>query len=134
MHVHGRCHCGALEWEAEVDPALASICNCTDCQSFSGAPFRASVPAKAENFRILKGEPRHYVKVADSGAARAQGFCGDCGSPLYSTTAENREAYILRLGTLDERNAIAPKRHIWRDSAVLWAEDVSGLPGVGGQS
>jgi hypothetical protein len=134
MQVHGRCHCGAVQWEAEVDPDAASICHCTDCQSFSGAPFRASVPAKAENFRITKGEPRRYVKTADNGNRRAQGFCGDCGSPLYSTQAENPQAYLLRLGTLDERAEITPKRRIWRNSALPWAEDIHAIPGVGGQS
>jgi hypothetical protein len=130
MRVHGRCHCGAVEWEAEVDPSRASICNCTDCQSFSGAPFRASVPAKAEDFRITKGEPRRYVKVADSGNPRAQGFCGDCGSPLYSADAENPKAYMLRLGALDERAEITPTHRIWLQSALPWAQDVTDLPGA----
>ncbi|HWE44755.1 MAG TPA: GFA family protein [Caulobacteraceae bacterium] len=134
MHVHGRCHCGAVEWEAEVDPEAASICNCTDCQTLSGAPFRASAPAKAESFRITKGQPRRYVKTADSGNARAQAFCGDCGAPLYSTQAENPQVYALRLGSLDQRGEITPKRHIWRDSALTWAQDVHGLPGIGGQT
>lgn len=128
MQVHGRCHCGAVEWEAEVDPATASICNCTDCQSFSGAPFRASVPAKAEGFRVTKGEPRRYIKIADSGNPRAQGFCGDCGSPLYSADAENPKAYMLRLGALDQRTEIVPKKRIWCQSALDWAQDVHDLP------
>jgi hypothetical protein len=134
MHVQGRCHCGAVAWEAEVDPEAASICHCTDCQSFSGSPFRASVPAKAADFRLTKGQPRHYVKTADSGNRRAQGFCADCGSPLYSTQAENQQVYVLRLGTLDQRTEIKPKRQIWRDSSLPWAEDIRDLPGIGGQS
>jgi hypothetical protein len=130
MHVHGRCHCGAVEWEAEVDVERASVCNCTDCQSFSGAPFRASAPAKADDFRITKGDPKRYVKTADSGNRREQAFCGDCGSPLYSADAENPQAYMLRLGALDQRTEIEPKRRIWCASALAWAQDVSDLPGV----
>ena len=130
MQVQGRCHCGAVEWEAKVDPERASACNCTDCQSFSGAPFRASVPAKAEDFRITKGEPQRYVKTAESGNRREQAFCGTCGSPLYSADAANPQAYMLRLGALDQRTEITPKRRIWLESALLWAQDVDGLPGV----
>jgi hypothetical protein len=130
MQVQGRCHCGAVEWEAEVDPETASVCNCTDCQSFSGAPFRASVPAKAEHFRITKGDPQRYVKTADSGTKRVQAFCGACGSPLYSADEENPKAYMLRLGALDQRTEITPKRRIWLQSALPWAQDVDDLPGV----
>jgi hypothetical protein len=130
MKIEGRCHCGAIAWEAEVDPAKASICHCNDCQTLSGAPFRASVPAKAGDFRILKGQPRVYVKTAESGNRRAQGFCADCGSPLYSTQAENPQVYNLRLGAIKQRGQIPAMRQIWCESALTWAQDVSNLPGV----
>src|ERR1700744_2149354 len=98
MKIDGACHCGAVAWEADIDPAKASICHCSDCQTLSGAPFRASVPAREEDFRILKGTPKTYVKMAESGNRRAQGFCADCGSPIYSTTVGNSKIYNLRLG------------------------------------
>ena len=130
MQVHGQCHCGAIAYEATVDPARATICHCGDCQSFSGAPFRASVPAKAENFRILRGAPRDYVKVAESGTRRAQGFCGDCGSSLYSTSADDPKFYNLRLGAMTQRAEIVPQKQISCESSLPWAQDISGLPGV----
>ena len=130
MRIEGKCHCGAIEYEAEVDPQRSAICHCTDCQTFSGAPFRASAPAKAEDFRIRKGKPRVYVKVADSGARRAQGFCGDCGTSLYSTSADDPQVYNLRLGAIKQRTQLPPLRQIWCDSAEAWARDIGGLPGV----
>ena len=98
MKIEGGCHCGAIAYEAEVNPQKAVMCHCADCQTFSGAPFRASVPAKVENFRLLKGEPRIYVKTAESGNPRAQAFCGTCGSPIYASAPENPTVYTLRLG------------------------------------
>lgn len=130
MKIDGTCHCGAIAYEAEVDPAKASICHCGDCQTLSGAPFRASVPAKAEDFRILKGQPRTYVKVAESGNRRAQGFCGDCGSPVYATSADDPKVYNLRLGDIKQRTQIPAQRQIWCESALDWAQDVSALPGA----
>ena len=130
MHVEGHCHCGAIAYEATVDPAKATICHCNDCQSFSGAPFRASVPARAEDFRLLKGSPRDYVKVAESGTRRAQGFCGDCGSSLYSTTDGDRRVFNLRLGAISQRAEIPPQRQIWCESGLEWAQDISGLSAV----
>jgi hypothetical protein len=130
MKIEGNCHCGAIAYEAEVDPAKASICHCFDCQTLSGAPFRASVPARAEDFRILKGQPRTYVKTAESGHRRAQGFCGDCGSPIYATSADAPTLYNLRLGAIKQRQQIPALRQIWCESALTWAQDVSGLPGA----
>src|SRR5262249_34200702 len=98
MKIEGNCHCGAIAWEAEVDPARAAVCHCADGKTRPGAPFRASVPAKAEDFHILKGQPRVYVKTAESGNRRAQGFCADCGSPIYAANAEAPKVYNLRLG------------------------------------
>jgi hypothetical protein len=130
MHVDGQCHCGAIAYEAEVDPARSAICNCTDCQTFSGSPWRASVRAKAEDFRMLRGAPKTYVKTADNGNRRLQAFCGDCGSAIYATTPENQSIFNLRLGALKQRADLPPKRQIWTDSALPWAHDISNVPGV----
>jgi hypothetical protein len=130
MRIEGKCHCGAIEYDAEVDPQKAAICHCTDCQTFSGAPFRASVPAKAEDFVIRKGKPHVYVKSADNGNRRAQGFCADCGSAIYATAADDPKVYNLRLGAVKQRAEIPPQRQIWCDSGLAWARDITALPGV----
>ena len=128
MQIDGRCLCGAIAYSAEVDPERAAICHCTDCQSFSGSPFRASVPAKVEDFRLTRGAPKIYVKTADSGARRAQAFCGECGAPIYASDAENPTVVHLRLGALRQRAEIAPRRQIWCSSSLPWALDIRALP------
>jgi len=133
MKIHGTCHCGAIAYEGETDPQKVSICHCTDCQHLSGAPFRASVPVKGEDFHILRGTPKTYVKVAQSGNRRVQGFCGDCGTPIYSTSEDAKPAlYMLRVGPLAERGQLAPQLQIWHGSALDWAQDISALKAVNG--
>jgi len=88
----GSCHCGAIPFEAEIDPARVVVCHCTDCQVLSGAPLRAVVPTPIEKFSLLRGEPKSYVKVAQSGNRRSQVFCADCGTALWGTTPENATA------------------------------------------
>ena len=46
MKVDGRCHCGYIRYEAEIDPDTVAICNCTDGQILSGSAFRTVVPTK----------------------------------------------------------------------------------------
>jgi len=130
MIVHGACHCGAIAYEAEVDPARTVVCHCIDCQTLSGAAFRASVPARIEDFRLLKGAPKSYVKTAESGNRRLQTFCGDCGSPLYSTDAVGAKIFNLRVGVMAERAALPPQRQIWCEAALPWTQDALPVPKV----
>src|SRR5262245_4627881 len=37
MKVDGRCHCGYITYEAEIDPEKVMICHCTDCQTLTGS-------------------------------------------------------------------------------------------------
>ena len=129
MQVTGRCHCGAIAYTADVDPADVSVCHCTDCQVLSGSPFRVSVRAPAAHFRLLRGTPRTYVKTADSGAQRRQAFCGDCGTPIYACAASDPPNYSLRVGSLDERASLAPQRQIWCRSALPWTRALADAPG-----
>ena len=42
MKIDGGCHCGAIRFEAEVNPNRTIICHCTDYQTISGAPYRVN--------------------------------------------------------------------------------------------
>jgi hypothetical protein len=130
MKITGQCHCGKIAYEAHIDPEKCAICNCTDCQTLSGSPWRASVPTLAKDFQLKTGEPKRYVKTAESGAKRVQTFCENCGSPIYSTAFENPTIYNLRLGAIEQRADLPPKRQIWCESALPWARDISDVPGV----
>jgi hypothetical protein len=128
MKIEGCCHCGAIAYEATVDPDQAGLCHCTDCQTLSGSPFRASVPAQAEDFHLLRGQPRIYIKTAASGRKRAQAFCADCGTPIYACAAKHPAQYNLRLGAVRQRARIPPLRQSWCGAALEWARNVEELP------
>ena len=127
MKVHGRCHCGEIVYEAEIDPRDVSICHCTDCQTLTGTAYRVSVPAKAADLRFLKGAPKIYVKTAESGRQRAQAFCGTCGTPIYASDATAPLVCNLRTGALAERAELKPLRQIWCRSALNWVQDLDGM-------
>lgn len=127
MKVHGSCHCGQIQFTAAVEPELTSVCHCQDCQKLTGTAFRVSVPALPNSFALVQGEPRVYVKVADSGSRRAQAFCGHCGSPLYTYDADQASTVGLRVGVLDERAALAPSWQKWCASALGWTQDLAVL-------
>ena len=127
MKIEGCCHCGKISYEAEINPDYVIICHCTDCQIISGSPYRVTVPVKAENFK-LHGQPKTYVKTADSGNKRVLGFCADCGSAIYSTSLEDRIFFSLRLGAVKQRAQLIPKSQGWCRSALPWAMDIGHIP------
>ncbi len=128
MKVQGRCHCGQISYEAEVDPGEVSACHCRDCQMLSGTAYRVSVRAPIGTFRMLSGQPKRYIKTAESGARRAHWFCSDCGSPVYASAPENPPTYSLRVGCLEQRDQLPPQIQIWCRSSLPWSEDLSRIP------
>ena len=127
MHIEGSCHCGAIGYEAEINPDKVVICHCTDCQTSSGAPYRANVPVAIDKFQ-LRGQPKTYVKTAASGSRVLLAFCGDCGSALYSSKLDNPLVFNLRLGAVKQRAQLAPKAQFWCSSAMPWAMNISRIP------
>ena len=127
MLIHGACHCGAIHFTAEVDPAKVVVCHCSDCQAMSGAPYRAIVWAGIASF-ALTGTPKVYIKTAQCGSRRAQAFCPDCGTPLYGSEPDNPRSVVIRLGCVAERAQLPPRKQIWTDSAMPWIHDLAQVP------
>lgn len=132
MEIDGGCHCGRITYRATAEPAVI-VCHCSDCQKLSGSPYRAMVGVSANDFKI-SGDPKIYIKVADSGARRIQAFCPDCGSPIYSADADAPTVYGVRLGGINQRAELgSPVQQIWCESKLDWAQDVSAVPSRVGQ-
>lgn len=76
----GRCHCGKVEWQAELDLSHGGTrCNCSLCLRLGGT----KLAIKPAAFRLLKGREHlsEYRALADSPNYRA--FCRHCGVYLY---------------------------------------------------
>jgi hypothetical protein len=126
MRIDGACHCGRLSFEADIDPARAGLCHCTDCQTLTGSAFSAFVQVPKAGFK-LRGEPKIYVKTAESGNRRAQAFCPECGTRLYAAAEKDPQVFNLRLGTVRQRAQIKPLFQCWSRSALPWVMGLSGV-------
>ena len=135
MIVTGSCHCGEVKFQAEVEPDQMQICHCTDCQVLTGSAFRATVAARPESFKLVRGEPRIYLKTADSGSRRRHAFCGTCGTPVYRMPTDNTPNYSLRIGNLDQKLQLeTPVRQIWTKRRLPWVTDLEAVPEIDFQS
>jgi hypothetical protein len=127
MKIDGECHCGKIGYQAEVAPDMLILCHCTDCQTLAGSPYRAVIPAPAETFKLLRGEPKTYFKTAESDNRITHGFCGDCGTPIYACATSNPQRYGLRIGAIKQRTQLRPRAQIWCRSALPWVMDLSAV-------
>jgi hypothetical protein len=127
MEIDGSCHCGYITYTAEIDPDNVGICHCTDCQTLSGTAFRISVPTATEAFTLLSGQPKIYVKNAESGTKRQQAFCPECGTPIYSAAVSEQQTFNLRVGAIRQRAELRPTRQQWCRSARDWVMDLHGV-------
>lgn len=129
LRIVGECFCGAVGYEAEIDPDLVGMCHCRDCQIFSGSAFRmlgVSVPAK---FAFTKGSPRYFDKTADSGRVRRMAFCDICGTHLASLPDDLDAAGALvavRVATSADFHKLRPAGEVFCDSRVKWLSPVEG--------
>lgn len=118
MFISGDCFCKKVSIEGHADLNDIFVCHCEDCQIFSGAPFRAVIRCRKENFK-MKGSPREFVKIGGSGNKRIQGFCENCGTQIFASDFE-KTLFNFRLGFLNQKKELIPKKHIFTKDAQQW--------------
>ena len=128
MNIEGGCFCGHVTYRAVINPDTVAICHCTDCQRHAASAYGVVVGIVDEQFELLSGELKVYVKTADSGTKRGLAFCPECGTRIYAkTVGEGSSFFGLRTGTIDQRDQLRPSRQLWCRSAQPWAMDISGI-------
>ncbi len=126
MKINGQCHCGEIKFVANIDPEKVVVCHCTDCQIIAGSAFRTVVMSEPNAMTFTRGQPKEYIKIAESGNHRAQGFCANCGTALYATSVGQADKiYGIRLGCVKEKEQLSPKVQIWQRSAQAWLKTLS---------
>lgn len=124
MTVRGRCHCGAISYEAEGPPAHHALCHCDDCRRCAGAPMVGWALWQQDKVTVT-GTPVDYQ--SSEGATRQ--FCGNCGSGLFFINEAIFPGGIdIQTGTFDDQNAVAPQACIQMADAPGWMGDVADLP------
>jgi hypothetical protein len=119
------CNCGAVQLEITEPFVAAGYCHCTRCQRRTGTSSSAGAVAAPGAFRVARGEDRLRSWPPPDGAEKF--FCGDCGSHMFSRTAEGRVS--VRLGVLDGDPEITPTYHQFTADAVGWEQMLDdGLP------
>jgi hypothetical protein len=118
VQLTGGCGCGAVRYEVTSPLVAAVYCHCTRCQRRTGAGFSANARTEPGSFRVIQGEDRLRAWRPEGGAEKW--FCGDCGSALFSRTAEGQVG--VRLGSFDSDPGIRPSARQFVAYAAVWEE------------
>jgi len=125
MTYEGGCHCGAVRYRLEGEPAYVALCHCSDCRRSAGAPVVAWAAFREEALRMTKGEPR----TRNSSGTAMRGFCAECGSGLFYRNAEILPGLVdVQSATLDEPECLPPGIHVQTAERIAWMKKAHELP------
>jgi hypothetical protein len=125
--LEGGCACGRIRYRITRTPNTVAACHCRRCQYFAGGGPNYSIVVARGGLEITEGEPKQVELRADRGMRVDRFFCPDCGTHLFSDTAD-RPYTPVRVGTLDDPEPWAPKFHMWTEAAPAWHPIDSGRP------
>jgi len=122
MAITGRCMCGDIKFEIRRAPEFMGVCHCRRCQRQSGSAFSTMAGVPADDFTLLRGQPRFYGGATQSGNSAEIAFCERCGSPIYTLLADQTDTLYLKTGTLDDTSWFEPQFHVWCADKQNWVK------------
>jgi hypothetical protein len=95
---NGKCHCGAVEFEVELENGFEDLrrCNCSLCRR-KGA-IMASVPV--ERLKVVKGTGMLTLYQWNTRAAKHY-FCKVCGIYTHHQRRSNPSQYGFNIGCIE---------------------------------
>lgn len=124
MAITGQCHCGAVRYSAQGEPAHHALCHCQDCRRWSGAPMVGWIAFQQEEVTVT-GEVARYA----SSEHGERHFCAQCGTGLFYVNAEMLPGIIdIQSGTLDAPADHVPGAQIQVAERLAWMDQVETLP------
>lgn len=120
MPLQGGCMCKSVRWQSSQQPLVTRSCWCRDCQYLGAGSGTVNMLMKRDGFS-LSGATSSWSSPGDSGNVIERHFCPACGTPVYATAAARPGFIVVRVGTLDDPEAVTPTMNIWTSSAPRWA-------------
>ncbi|KAI2628539.1 Mss4-like protein [Hypoxylon sp. NC1633] len=126
MAKQGSCFCGSVRISYEGEPLVKALCHCTDCHKISGSTYSTNIIVPGAGFKLVSGTPKSISKIASSGKEITSYFCGDCGSTLWRDGASFGENKVIKVGVLDDPNALEeakPAVELFSPGRISWVSE-----------
>jgi hypothetical protein len=115
----GQCHCGAVKFAVEGEPARMAQCHCNACRRLTGTGHNVQAFFRKDQVTIT-GKTQTHASVADSGAERLRHFCPVCGSRLFSESAKNPAGIGIAIGAFDNSDWFKPEIIFYATERPAW--------------
>jgi hypothetical protein len=115
----------------ETAPLFVHCCHCRWCQRESGASYALNAMIEAARLTLLCGSPDFVDTPSASGKGQKIARCPRCRIALWSHYAgAGPSVSFVRVGTLDDPDALPPDIHIFTASKQPWVLLPPGVPAV----
>lgn len=123
MEREGGCACGAIRYRLTAEPLIVHACHCRDCQRLTGGAFALNIWIERRFVEADHARLGSVMLTAGSGKPHEVFRCPQCGTALYSKYhAAPGDTVLLRAGTLDRPEEVAPDVHIFTRSKLPWLQ------------
>lgn len=125
----GGCTCRHVRYRLTSRSMFVHCCHCRWCQRETGSAFALNAMIEADRVEMLSGE----VEVIDTPSASGRGQkisrCPRCHVAVWSNYSGAGPAVrFVRVGTLDDPDAMPPDIHIFTMSKQPWVVLPAGTP------
>ncbi len=122
--LEGGCACGAVRYRLTGAPMIVHCCHCRDCQRQRGSAFAVNALIEAGRVERLAGEAVRRSLPTRSGRPLDDWVCAGCGVSVWCDYGRREVMLFVRVGTLDDPDALPLDLHIFTRSKQPWV----GLP------
>ena len=127
----GGCTCRNVRYRMVTRPLFVHCCHCRWCQRETGASFALNAMIEADRVVLLSGTPEAVTIPTNSGKGQKVSRCPTCRIAVWSNYAGAGDAIrFVRVGTLDNPDALPPSIHIFTSSKQPWVVLPAGTPAV----
>ncbi len=124
----GNCACGAVRFRLTSRPMFVHCCHCRDCQRQTGSAFVLNALIETDRIEVLAGEPHLVSMPTDSGRPHDIYRCPKCEVAVWSDYGRRPKLRFVRVGTLEDPDALPPDVHIYTRSKLPWIKLPDGVP------
>lgn len=118
--LEGGCTCGAVRYRLASAPIIVHCCHCRWCQRETGSAFVINAMIESDRVEVLQGEETVPVPSA-SGKGQRIVRCPACRIALWGHyPGGGDEISFVRVGTLDNPDALPPEIHVYTASKQPW--------------
>ena len=127
----GGCTCRQVRYRMTSKPMYVHCCHCRWCQRETGTAFALNAMIEADRVELTAGEPEPVDTPSASGKGQKIWRCPGCKVAVWSNYGgAGDKVRFLRVGTLDDPDAMPPDIHIFTMSKQPWVTLPAGMPTV----